>query len=237
MIKVIRVANKEDGGKKGFEMIQDMMKKDELTVFGLATGSTPITLYQHIVASDLDFSDKISINLDEYVGLASTNPQSYHYFMRQNLFEKKPFKHNYLPDGLAKDSVKECERYDDIITNNPIDVQILGIGENGHIGFNEPGSPFDSKTRKVSLTDSTIEANKRFFDKKEDVPTYAYSMGIASIMKAKKIILLAFGENKAEAIFNMIEGAYSEDCPASALQKHPDVTVIVDESAAQKLTK
>lgn len=236
-MNIIRVKDQVEGGKKAFDMINDDMTKGKVNVLGLATGSTPITLYENIVASDLDFTDKISVNLDEYVGLAPTDPQSYDFFMKEHLFNAKPFKKNYLPNGLATNAEEECQRYDQVLKDHPIDIQILGIGSNGHIGFNEPGSPFDGKTRKVALTESTIEANKRFFAKKEDVPTHAYSMGIGSIMEAKKIILMAYGENKADAIFGMIEGPYSEDCPASALQKHPDVTVIVDEAAAQKLTK
>lgn len=131
-----------------------------------------------------------SVNLDEYVGLPEGNPQSYHQFMKDNLFNKKPFKHSYVPDGNAADIEQAAKDYDQIIADNPIDIQILGIGRNGHIGFNEPGSSFDSTTHKVHLTESTIEANKRFFDDEKDVPRYAISMGIGSIMKGKQIILM-----------------------------------------------
>ena len=173
--------------------------------FGLATGSTPEALYQRLVESDLDFSQSVSVNLDEYYGLSSDHPKSYHYFMHQHLFQHKPFKHSYLPDGDQTDS------------------------------FNEPGAPFDGLTQLVDLTPSTIEANKRFFDRVEDVPTQAYSMGIASIMAAKKIILLAYGEKKADAIYGLVEGPVTPDLPASILQRHPDVTLLLDKAAAAKL--
>lgn len=235
-MEIIRVDNEEQGGKKAFEILKEEIS-DGAKSFGLATGSTPETFYQKIVDSDLDFTDKVSINLDEYVGLSKDDEQSYHYFMQEKLFNEKPFKKSYLPDGKAEDLEAECKRYDEIIAEHPIDLQILGIGENAHIGFNEPGSDFDSKTEVVDLTESTINANKRNFDSVEDVPTQAISMGIGSIMKADKIVLIAYGEKKAEAIKNMIEGPVTEDVPASALQNHEDVTVILDEEAAQKLEK
>ena len=203
--------------------------------FGLATGSTPEALYQRLVESDLDFSQSVSVNLDEYYGLSSDHPKSYHYFMHQHLFQHKPFKHSYLPDGDQTDSDYEIKRYNQVLADNPIDLQILGIGSNGHIGFNEPGAPFDGLTQLVDLAPSTIEANKRFFDRVEDVPTQAYSMGIASIMAAKKIILMAYGEKKADAIYGLVEGPVTPDLPASILQRHPDVTLLLDKAAAAKL--
>lgn len=236
MMNIVKVKNSSEGGKVAFNIIKKDMDEQSIQTLGLATGSTPESLYQELVKSDLDFSDINSVNLDEYVGLAPSDDQSYDYFMKEHLFNAKPFKHNYLPNGLATDSEKECERYDKIIAENPIDIQILGIGENGHIGFNEPGSSFEATTSEVTLTQSTIEANSRNFTNIEDVPTKAYSMGIKSIMQARKIILLAYGTKKAEAIFNTVEGAITEDVPASALQNHPDVTIIVDEAAASKLS-
>lgn len=233
-MNIIVVKDSQAGGEKAFEILKETF--DQVNVLGLATGSTPETFYKEVVKSDLDFTTKTSVNLDEYVGLAATDEQSYNFFMHEKLFNEKPFKNNYLPDGLATDAKTECARYDQVIVDNPIDLQILGIGTNGHIGFNEPGTPFDSTTRKVELTDSTIESNKRYFEKKEDVPTHAYSMGIASIMKSKKIILMAYGESKAEAIKGMIEGPISEELPASVLQNHQDVYVIIDEAAAANLT-
>ncbi|MFC0232576.1 glucosamine-6-phosphate deaminase [Vagococcus entomophilus] len=234
-MKIIRVQDQIAGGQTAFSIIKDAMEKNKLNVLGLATGSTPLSLYDQMIHSSLDFSDVVSINLDEYVGLPAENKQSYHYFMQEQLFKYKPFKKNYLPDGLAKDADRECKRYDEVLATHPIDIQILGIGQNGHIGFNEPGTPFDSLTRKVELTASTIEANQRFFEKKEDVPTHAFSMGINSIMQSKQIILLAYGKAKAQAIKAMIEESANENCPASALQHHPEVSVIVDHEAAMLL--
>lgn len=235
-MKVITVKDKNEGGKKAFELIKQGIDNGA-KVLGLATGSTPIPLYQEMVASDLDFSNMTSVNLDEYVGLPEGNPQSYHQFMKDNLFNKKPFKHSYVPDGNAADIEQAAKDYDQIIADNPIDIQILGIGRNGHIGFNEPGSSFDSTTHKVHLTESTIEANKRFFDDEKDVPRYAISMGIGSIMKGKQIILMAYGENKADAIKATIKGPVTDHVPASVLQNHKDAIIIIDEAAASKLSK
>ncbi|EOI00184.1 glucosamine-6-phosphate deaminase [Enterococcus plantarum] len=233
-MKIIKVANAEEGGKKAFELIKEGMDKGA-KVLGLATGSTPETLYKEMTASDLDFTDMTSVNLDEYVGLGGDDDQSYRYFMNDQLFNKKPFKNTYVPNGKADDLATECKHYESIIDSNPIDIQILGIGQNGHIGFNEPGTPLDSLTHVVELTESTINANKRNFEKVEDVPTRAVSMGIGSIMKGKKMILMAYGEAKADAIKGMIDGPVSVDLPASALQNHSDVVVIIDEAAASKL--
>lgn len=232
-MKIIRVKDKEEGGKKAFELIKEAYENGA-EVFGLATGSTPETLYAELRNSDLDFSDKIAVNLDEYIGLDSSHPQSYHTFMTEQLFNEKPFKETHIPDGLA-DEESEVKRYNAILERYPIDVQILGIGTNAHIGFNEPGTPFDTHTQKVSLTPETIEANKRFFESEEDVPKSAYSMGIESIMAGKKIILLAYGENKAKAIADTVNGPVTEDVPASVLQNHSDVVLIVDEAAASQL--
>ncbi|PWF99629.1 glucosamine-6-phosphate deaminase [Levilactobacillus bambusae] len=233
-MNIVVVKDNVEGGQKGYEIFKQAVDNGA-KVFGLATGSTPITTYDQITASDLDFSDKTSINLDEYVGLGPDAPQSYHYFMNEHFFSKKPFAQSYVPDGLNLDAMNETERYDKIIADNPIDLQILGLGRNGHIGFNEPGTDPESTTHKVKLTESTIEANARFFDNEEDVPRYAYSMGIASIMKSKHILLEAYGAEKADAIQRMVQGPITTDVPASFLQNHPDVTIIVDEAAASKL--
>lgn len=235
-MKIIQVQDAKDGGKKAFELITAGMENGA-KVLGLATGSTPITLYQEMVESSVDFSQMTSVNLDEYVGLDGTSPQSYRYFMNEQLFNKKPFKETFVPNGKASDLKVECARYDTVIATHPVDIQILGIGRNGHIGFNEPGTAFSSTTHEVQLTPSTIEANTRFFDKKEDVPTTAVSMGIASIMKGKEIILMAYGQDKADAIFKTVEGPVTEEVPASVLQNHPNVTIIVDGPAASLLTK
>lgn len=234
MFKIIRVKDAEEGGKKAFELIKEGIDNGA-QVLGLATGSTPETLYQEMVKSDVDFSNCVSINLDEYIGLSGDNDQSYRYFMNSHLFNDKPFKATYVPNGQAEDLEAECRHYEEILANHPIDIQILGIGENAHIGFNEPGTPFDAPTQVVELTESTINANKRNFEKIEDVPTTAISMGIGSIMKSKKVILIAYGEAKAEAIANTINGEMTIDVPASVLQNHPDVTIILDDAAASKL--
>ena len=233
-MQIIRVANAEEGGKKAFELIKEGMNNGA-KVLGLATGSTPETLYKEMTASDVDFTEMTSVNLDEYVGLGGEDEQSYRYFMNKHLFDKKPFKETFVPNGKAEDLDAASAEYEKIIDAHPVDIQILGIGQNGHIGFNEPGTPLDSLTHVVELTESTINANKRYFDKVEDVPTRAVSMGIGSIMKGKKMILMAYGEAKAEAIKGMIDGPVTTDMPASALQNHQDVVVIIDDAAASTL--
>lgn len=235
-MEIIKVATIEEGSKVAFDLIKKSIENGA-KVFGLATGSTPEYFYKEILSSDLDFSDKISINLDEYVGLGEGDEQSYDTFMKEHLFNQKPFSKSYLPDGKTSDLKAEVKRYDQVIDNHPIDFQILGIGQNGHIGFNEPGSSFDLTTHVVDLTPSTIQANSRYFDKIEDVPTQAISMGIKSVMKSKEIVLMAWGEQKADAVAKMINGEVSEDLPASILQNHPNVTVIVDAKAATILNK
>ncbi|XHB96259.1 glucosamine-6-phosphate deaminase [Lactococcus garvieae] len=220
----------------GFDLLKEAMDNGAKTL-GLATGSTPVEFYNQIVKSDLDFSDMTSVNLDEYVGLDGSDEQSYRYFMSKHLFNEKPFKENFLPNGKAADLEAETKAYDQIIAEHPIDFQILGIGQNGHIGFNEPGTSFEETTHVVDLQESTIKANARFFENEEDVPRQAISMGIASIMAAKSIVLMAYGESKAEAIKGMVEGEITEDMPASILQKHADVVVIADEAAAALLSK
>lgn len=232
-MQIIRVANAEEGGKKAFELIKEGMNNGA-KVLGLATGSTPETLYKEMTASDVDFTEMTSVNLDEYVGLGGEDEQSYRYFMNKHLFDKKPFKETFVPNGKAEDLDAASAEYEKIIDAHPVDIQILGIGQNGHIGFNEPGTPLDSLTHVVELTESTINANKRYFDKVEDVPTRAVSMGIGSIMKGKKMILMAYGEAKAEAIKGMIDGPVTTDMPASALQNHQDVVIIIDDAAASK---
>ncbi|MFC6201066.1 glucosamine-6-phosphate deaminase [Lactiplantibacillus nangangensis] len=235
-MKVIVVKDQAAGGVEGYKVFKNALDNGA-KVFGLATGSTPVTTYQEIVKSDLDFSNCTSVNLDEYVGIAPDNDQSYKYFMQSHLFNQKPFKESFLPNGLAANPAEEVKRYDKVIDEHPIDLQILGIGRNGHIGFNEPGTARDVTTHVVDLTESTIEANARFFASENDVPKQAFSMGLASIMKSKHLILEAFGDNKADAVKGMIEGPDTVDCPASILQNHPDVTVIIDEAAASKLSK
>lgn len=232
-MNIIVTKNEEQGGKKAFELLEEAIRNGA-KVLGLATGSTPETLYKEMRASDTDYSELISINLDEYKGLPADHPQSYYTFMQENLFNAKPFKKTFIPNGLGNDE-EEIERYNQILEENPIDLQILGIGTNAHIGFNEPGTPFLQETHVEKLTDATIEANKRYFESEKEVPEYAFSMGIKSIISAKKIILMAYGKNKADAVYEMINGSITEQVPASILQTHDDVTVIIDEAAASKL--
>jgi glucosamine-6-phosphate deaminase len=214
------------------------------SVLGLATGSTPLLMYQKLVQVHeqigLDFSEAVSFNLDEYLGLEPENPQSYHYFMHKNFFDKINIKPEniYIPNGKPDNLAEECKHYDELIeSKGGMDLQILGIGQNAHIGFNEPDIKFEATTHKVKLDEETIEANARFFSDYKDVPRYAISMGIKTIMLAKKVILLANGKNKAEAIYKAIYGGVRPDAPASILQLHQDVLVIVDKEAAALLNK
>ena len=219
---------------------QVIMKPD--CVLGLATGSTPIGLYQQLVAwyekGDLDFSEVRTVNLDEYKGLSRENDQSYYYFMHHNLFDhvNLPAENSHLPNGMEPDSDKECRRYSELIRSmGGVDLQLLGIGHNGHIGFNEPGDAFDNDVHCVDLTQSTIEANKRFFASADDVPKQAYTMGIKTIMQAKKILIVASGEDKAQIVHDAFFGPITPKVPASVLQLHNDVTLVADEAALSKV--
>ncbi|HFU4448107.1 TPA: glucosamine-6-phosphate deaminase [Streptococcus suis] len=234
-MKVYVVENQAEGAALAFNLLKEKLAGGA-KVLGLATGSSPLEFYKLIRESDLDFSDLTSVNLDEYVGLGEESNQSYIYFMKEQLFNSKPFKQSYLPNGLAEDAAAETARYNQILADNPIDFQILGIGRNGHIGFNEPGAPFDGQTHLVDLAPSTIEANSRFFETIEEVPKQAISMGIANIMAAKTIVLMAYGPEKADAIKATVEGPVTTDVPASVLQNHEDVVLIVDQAAASKLS-
>ena len=233
-MKIIQVENQVEGGKVALELLKEKLAQGAKTL-GLATGSSPEGFYKQIVESDLDFSEMFSVNLDEYVGLQEDDPQSYRHFMNQHLFNQKPFKESFLPNGAAKDLEAEVARYNQLLAEHPADLQILGIGTNGHIGFNEPGTSFESQTHLVDLTPSTIQSNARFFDKMEDVPTQAISMGIGNILNAKSIILFAYGSAKAKAIAGTVEGEGTEELPGSALQKHPDVVIIADKEALSLL--
>ena len=211
-------------------------------VLGLATGSTPEGAYKYLVdwykQGMLSFKDVLSVNLDEYVGLAPTHDQSYRYFMQSNLFDHVDIvpEHTRVPDGLTKDPKAFCAEYDAYIRSlGYVDLQLLGIGRNGHIGFNEPGDCFVKETHVVDLAESTIDANARFFASRDDVPKQAISMGIGAIMGAKKVLLCASGEDKADAILGAVCGSISSHCPGSILQLHPNVVVIVDEAAGSKL--
>jgi len=212
------------------------------SVLGLATGSTPIDTYQELIrlhkAGILDFSKATSFNLDEYVGLHRDHDQSYDLFMRRQLFDHINLKAFHLPSGVAPDMDQECLTYEaKIRAAGGIDLQLLGIGNNGHIGFNEPADSFVYNTNITKLADSTIKANRRFFASENDVPTTAISMGIGTIMEAQSILLLAMGEGKAEAIRQMVEGPISPRLPASILRGHPRVTVLLDRAAGSKLSR
>lgn len=233
-MKIIQVSDQLEGGKVAVDILRRKLAEGAKTL-GLATGSSPLTFYKELVDSDIDLSNLVSVNLDEYVGLTEDDPQSYHYFMKENLFSHKPFKHSFLPSGTSHNAEEETEAYNRILAENPVDFQILGIGTNGHIGFNEPGTSFDSQTHLVDLTPSTIEANARFFETIDQVPTQAISMGIANIMAAKSILLFAYGESKAQAIAGTVSGPVTEELPASVLQNHADVTIIADAEALSLL--
>lgn len=215
---------------------QVTMKPD--CVLGLATGSSPVGTYEQLTQwykmGDLDFSNVTSVNLDEYKGLSPENDQSYRYFMNTNLFDHVNIDkaHTFVPNGLEPDSEKACREYDEIIENvGGIDLQLLGLGHNGHIGFNEPADAFTKSTNCVNLTESTIEANKRFFESEADVPRQAYTMGIGTIMKAKKIVVVVSGKDKADILKKVVCGPVTPKVPASVLQLHPDVTIVADEAA------
>lgn len=212
------------------------------SVLGLCTGSTPVGMYKELSAmhqkQGLDFSRVITFNLDEYYGLAPDNIQSYHYFMKKNLFDHVNIKQEniHIPDGLAADIEAECDRYEEAIQKaGGIDLQVLGIGRNGHIGFNEPAAKFSAATFLTELDEDTIKANARFFASPGEVPTCAITMGIKTIMQAKKILLLANGPEKAEAVRNAVKGDIDPYVPASILQLHSDCTFIIDREAAKYL--
>lgn len=219
---------------------QVIMKPD--CVLGLATGSSPIGTYGQLIEwykkGDLDFSKVSSINLDEYKGLDPENDQSYRYFMNTNFFNHVNIDkaNTFVPNGLEPDSDKACKEYDEIIEKSGgVDLQLLGLGHNGHIGFNEPSDVFPCGTHCVDLTPSTIDANKRFFASEADVPRQAYTMGIRSIMLAKKIVVVISGEDKSEILKKVVCGPITPEMPASVLQLHPDVVIVADEAALSKL--
>lgn len=232
----------QEASVAGAEIIAEVMKSQDKTVLGLATGSTPVPMYKELirrnVEKELDFTNVYSYNLDEYIGLDGTHDQSYRYFMNDNLFNHINInkEHTHVPCGIGADHVADAKAYDAAIeAEGGIDVQVLGIGNNGHIGFNEPADVFYKGTHVVDLTESTIDANKRFFANRDEVPKQAITLGMGGIMNAKKVIMLAFGKGKAEAVRAMINGEIDPKCPASILQLHKDVTVLIDKEAASLL--
>jgi glucosamine-6-phosphate deaminase len=237
-----KASDYEDLSRRAANLIFSQITLKPNSILGLATGSSPIGTYKKLIElyqkGDLDFSKVTSINLDEYKGLAPDNDQSYRYFMNKNLFEhiNIDLSSTFVPNGLEPDSKKACEDYNKIISSSGgIDLQLLGLGRNGHIGFNEPATFFPKETHCVDLTESTIEANKRFFASEEDVPRQAYTMGIKNIMDAKKILIIVSGKEKAEILKEVISGPITPKVPASILQLHKDVTIIADTAAASCL--
>ena len=241
-MKIYKAKDYKDMSRKAANIISAQVIMKPNCVLGLATGSTPIGTYDQLVEwynkGDLDFSEVTTVNLDEYKGLPRTNYQSYYYFMHQHLFDRvniDPERTN-VPNGMEPDAEKECGRYEELIRSlGGVDLQLLGLGHNGHIGFNEPGEAFEKETHCVDLTESTIEANKRFFASADDVPKQAYTMGIKTIMQAKKILIVVNGENKADIVERAFFGPVTPEVPASILQLHNDVTLVGDEAALAKI--
>lgn len=241
-MKIYRAKDYEDLSRKAANIISSEVILKPDCVLGLATGSTPIGTYKNLIKSyengDLDFSDVTSVNLDEYKGLGPDHDQSYRYFMNHNLFDHINIDkaRTFVPDGLEADSDKACQAYNDIIAGcGGIDLQLLGLGHNGHIGFNEPADEFEKETHCVDLTESTIEANKRFFASDADVPRQAYTMGIKTIMQAQKVLVVVSGGDKADILAKVVNGPVTPAVPASILQMHNDVIIVADEAALSKM--
>lgn len=243
-MRIIEAKDYQEMSRKAAEVIAAQVTMKPNCVLGLATGSSPIGTYDQLVEwyekGDLDFSTVKTVNLDEYRGLTHDNDQSYYYFMHEHLFDRvniDPANTN-VPDGTEPDAEKECARYEELIKSyGGIDLQLLGLGHNGHIGFNEPADAFTVTTNCVDLTESTIEANKRFFASADDVPRQAYTMGIGTIMKAKKILIVVNGEGKADIVAKAFFGPVTPEVPASVLQLHPDVTIVADKEALSKIPR
>ena len=241
-LQVIICDDSHQASTRVAEIIAAQVQTNPSSVLGLATGGTPVEAYRILAEMNkrrtVDFSQVTSFNLDEYVGLAADHSQSYRVFMNQNLFDHVNIDRSrtHVPDGLADDVAEHCQQYEAMIrAGGGIDLQLLRLGHNGHIAFNEPGSPRESRTRQVDLTAETIEKNARFFDSIEQVPRHAITMGVATIMEAQRIVLLATGTGKASAVAGMLEGPISDSFPASWLREHGDVTVVLDRPAAGAL--
>lgn len=235
-MKIIKAKDYQDMSRKTANIIAAQIILNKNSVLGLATGSSPIGTYEHLVQyynkGDIDFSNISTVNLDEYYGLDGDNEQSYHYFMNHHLFSKINIKieNTNVPNGKAKDTNEECIRYDNLIRSlGGIDLQLLGIGHNGHIGFNEPSDIFEKTTHCVELGETTIMANKRFFRDISEVPTRAITMGIQTIMQARKIVLIASGQDKKEILEKALFGPITPSVPASILQLHEDLTVVTSD--------
>lgn len=241
-MEVIIFSDADAVGRAGARMVANLLRRKPDAVLGFATGSTPIPLYRELVrlyqAGEIDFSRATSFNLDEYVGLPPDHPQSYWRFMREHLLDhiNLPLERAHIPDGLAENIPEACARYEQMIREaGGIDLQILGIGRDGHIGFNEPSSSLASRTRIKTLTPQTRRDNARFFGSEDAVPHHVLTMGVGTILDCRSILLLATGDSKAEAVAHAVEGPITAMCPASALQLHPSVRVLVDQAAATRL--
>jgi len=241
-MRIIKVNSVEEMGKKAASLVSSQIILKPNSVVGLATGSTTLGMYKELInlynKKEIDFNLVKTFNLDEYFGIEKENHQSYYYYMMNNFFKFIDIleENINIPDGSAKDVVEECLRYERSIKQaGGIDIQVLGIGKNGHIGFNEPDVNFEAQTHLVELEESTIQANSIYFKTIEEVPTTAISMGIKTIMNSRRIVLLANGYSKADAIYGTINGKINPNLPASILQLHPDVTLIIDKEAASKL--
>ncbi|KIL50050.1 glucosamine-6-phosphate deaminase [Jeotgalibacillus soli] len=243
-MKLVKVKNYEELSAFAAEKILEKVRSSNRVSLGLATGGTPVRTYELLIDDfkkrKTSYQHVHTYNLDEYVGIAADAQTSYQYYMFEHLFNHIdiPKENVHLPNGTAENILQETQRYEDAIDKlKGVDLQLLGIGENGHIGFNEPGTPFDRTTHVTELEESTREANSRYFNSLDEVPTHAITMGIATILKSKEIVLLASGEKKAEALYQMFNGEISNNCPASVLRNHPNVIVVADEQAASKLEK
>ncbi|MED3688253.1 glucosamine-6-phosphate deaminase [Peribacillus butanolivorans] len=237
-MNIIKVQDYKEMSQSAANIVIRKVKENSKIKLGLATGGTPKGTYDALIEDHMQnntsYENVTSFNLDEYIGLDSNDPNSYHYYMDQSLFAQINInkEQTYLPNGTADNLDKECTRFDKMIeTLGGIDLQILGIGQNGHIGFNEPGTSFSSGTHVIALEESTRQANARYFDSIDEVPTHAITMGIATIMKSKEILLLISGEEKAETLKKLIHGEITEEFPASILKKHNNVTIIADQKA------
>lgn len=240
-MKICRAKDYNDMSRKAANLISAQIIMKPNCVLGLATGSTPVGTYRQLVEwyekGDLDFSEVMTVNLDEYKGLTRENPQSYYYFMNENLFGKVNVNktRTFLPDGTEPDSKTACENYNEILRAvGDVDLQLLGLGHNGHIGFNEPGESFSTETHCIDLSEQTIKANARFFETLEEVPRQAYTMGVKTIMSARRILIIVSGEDKAEIVKRAFFGPITPQVPASILQLHRNVTLVADEAALSK---
>ena len=242
-MRIIATKDYQEMSRKAANIISAQVILNPNSVLGLATGSSPIGTYKQLIEwhhkDDLDFSQIKSVNLDEYKGMQSYNPQSYYYFMYENFFKHININLNnvHIPNGLAEDTQMECNRYNEIITSlGGVDLQLLGLGNNGHIGFNEPDDNFIKTTHCVELSQSTIDANARFFQNSDEIPRFAYTMGIGNIMGAGKIVVVVNGKGKSQILKEVIEGPITPSVPASILQLHKNVTIVADQDALSQLS-